>query len=71
MAVVNSLRSKLANKKVEGVFWLVVESLGGVWAFFTSKNIMYVSVQLMIGKMKTQVFVNLMYKCVLCKYIYA
>ena len=34
LAVVNSLRSKLANKKVEGVFWPVVESLGGVWAFF-------------------------------------
>ena len=30
----NSLKSKLANKKVEGVFWPVVEILGGVWAFF-------------------------------------
>ena len=30
----NSLRSELANKKVEGAFWPVVESLGGVWAFF-------------------------------------
>ena len=28
LAIMNSLRSKLANKKVEGVFWPVVESLG-------------------------------------------
>ena len=34
LAVVNSLRSKLANKKVKGVFWPVVKSLWGVWAFF-------------------------------------
>ena len=34
LAVVNSLKSKLANKKVKGIFWPVVESLGGEWAFF-------------------------------------
>ena len=34
LAVVNSLRSKLVNKKVKGVFWPVVKSLRGVWAFF-------------------------------------
>ena len=34
----NSLRSKLANKKVEGVFWPVAESLGGVRAFFPNFN---------------------------------
>ena len=32
----NSLRSKLANKKVKGVFWPIVKSLRGVWAFFPS-----------------------------------
>ena len=34
----NSLRSKLANKKVKGVFWPVVKSLWGVWAFFPNNN---------------------------------
>ena len=38
LAVVNSLRSKLANKKVKGVFWPVVKSLRGVWAFFPKKS---------------------------------
>lgn len=27
----------MANIIVEGVFWLVVESLGGVWTFFPKK----------------------------------
>ena len=40
LVVVNSLRSKLANKNVKGVFSPVVESLGGVWAFFPPQNYM-------------------------------
>ena len=30
-----SLRSKLANIIIERMFWLVAESLGGVWVFFS------------------------------------
>ena len=38
----NSLRIKLANKKVKGLFWPVVESLRGVWAFFLFKFLYFV-----------------------------
>ena len=34
LADVYSLWSKLANIKIQGVFWPVIESLGGVWVFF-------------------------------------
>ena len=34
LADVYSLWSKLANIKIQWVFWPVIESLGGVWVFF-------------------------------------
>ena len=54
----NSLRSKLANKKVKGVFWPVVKSLWGVWAFFPIYNYIYSPYLSIIGKIVAFVFDN-------------
>ena len=46
LTVVNSLKSKLTNKKVKGVFWPVVESLWGVSLKILSYDILKIKLDL-------------------------